>query len=161
MVGGVRLVDNELLVGLAGEAIADAAIAAACLAAMDSDRFVPKDAIDVDVTDGWVTMTGHVRHHLQRQLAEQACGKVDGVKGITDKVEINGDPMPSDVVERINKALERNSIVDDSLITVTNEGHTVYLDGTTTTWFARNEAEDAAWSAPGVTDVVDRIAIVA
>jgi len=159
-VGGVRDVDNQLLVGLVGEAIADGDVAAACLATMDTDRFVPKGAVAVDVVDGWVTLTGHVRHHFQRQAAEHAVWKVDGVRGVTDKVEINGDPMPSDVVNRINKSLERNAIVDDSLITVSNEGHTIYLDGTTTSWAARNEAEDAAWAAPGVSEVVDRIAIV-
>jgi osmotically-inducible protein OsmY len=159
-VGGVRAVDNQLVVGLVGEAIADADVAAACLTAMDADRFVPKGAVTVDVVNGWVTLTGHVRHHYQRQAAEHAVWKVDGVRGITDKVEITGDPMPGDVVERINKSLERNAIVDDSLITVSNEGHTIYLDGTTTSWAARSEAEDAAWAAPGVSDVVDRITIV-
>src|SRR5271165_5091442 len=57
-VGGVRTVNNELLVGLVGETIADAEIAAACMTALDADRFVPHGAVSVDVLGGWVTLSG-------------------------------------------------------------------------------------------------------
>jgi osmotically-inducible protein OsmY len=159
-VSGVRSVDNELLVGLVGEAIADADIATGCVAALNTDRFVPKGAVTVDVENGWVTLSGHVRHHFERMAAEHAVRRVDGIRGVTDKVEINGDPMPNDVVDRINKALTRSSLIDGSTIAVSNTGHTIFLDGTTTTWTARNEAEEAAWDAPGVEEVVDRVAVV-
>ena len=69
-------------------------------------------------------------------------------------------PIPSDVADRINKAFRRNAIIDDSLIEVTNIGHTIYLDGTVGSHQARQEAEDTAWDAPGVTEVVDRLVIV-
>ena len=64
------------------------------------------------------------------------------------------------MVDRINKALRRNAIIDDSLIQVTNVDHTIYLDGTAGSWAAMTAAEDAAWAAPGVTDVIDRLVIV-
>lgn len=159
-VGGVSAVDNELLIGLLGKAISDVDIADDCSDALDRDRFVPKGAVSVTVTDGWVTLTGEVRHHFQRQAAEHAVQRVDGVLGITNGIAITSDPIPSDVVTRINKALRRNAIIDDSLIEVTNSGHTIYLDGTTTSWSAKSEAEDVSWDAPGVTDVVNRIVVV-
>jgi osmotically-inducible protein OsmY len=159
-VGGVTAVDNALLVGLVGEAIADVDVAAACVTALDADKFVPKGSVLPSVTDGWVTLTGEVRHHFQRQAAEHAVRRVDGVLGISDKVVLTSEPIPSDVVDRINKAFRRNSIIDDSLIRVTNTGHTIYLDGTAGSWAARQEADDAAWAAPGVDDVVDRLVIV-
>jgi osmotically-inducible protein OsmY len=160
-VSGVRSVDNELLVGLMGEAIADADIAAACTRALDGDRFVPKGAVTVGVDNGWVTLSGHVRHHYERMAAEHALRRVDGIRGVSDKVEINGDPIPTDVVDRINKALTRSSQIAGSSISVSSSGHTIFLDGTTTTWTARVEAEDAAWDAPGVENVVDRTTVVA
>ena len=43
---------------------------------------------------------------------------------------------------------------------MTAENHTVTLNGHVRSWHERDVAERAAWSAPGVTDVVDRIAIV-
>ena len=159
-VSGVRSVQNELLVGLVGEAIADADIASACVGALDADRFVPKGAVTVEVDNGWVTLNGHVQHHYQRMAAEHAVRGVKGIRGTTDKVQINGDPMPTDVVDRINKALTRSALIDGANIEVSNSGHTIFLDGTTTTWTARVEAEDVAWDAPGVQEVVDRITVM-
>jgi osmotically-inducible protein OsmY len=159
-VGGVRSVDDELLVGLVGDAIADADVAADCLDALDRDRLVPKGAVSVSVLDGWVTLSGEVRRHYQRQAAHHAVSRVDGVLGVTNNVILTKDAMPSDVVDRINKAFKRDSIIDDSLIDVTTGGNTVYLDGTVGSWSAMEEAEDTAWEAPGVADVVNRLVIV-
>jgi osmotically-inducible protein OsmY len=158
-VGGVKAVDNELLVGLTGAAIADADIAADCAAALDADKFVPHGAVGVEVIDGWVTLRGEVRRHYQRRAAKHAVGRVPGVLGVTDEITLSEEPIPTDVAARINKAFDRNAIIDGSLIEVSNVGHTVYLDGTTTTRRAMNEAVDTAWDAPGVTDVVNRLII--
>lgn len=159
-VGGVRSVDNELLVGLLGEAIADADIAAACVATLDADRFVPKGAVTVAVDDGWVTLSGQVRRHYQRQAAKFAVRRVDGVLGVTDNIVLSSEPVPADVADRINRAFRRNALIDDSLIEVSVKGHTVYLEGTAQSWASMEEAEDAAWAAPGVTEVIDDLVIV-
>ena len=158
-VGGVRDVDNELLVGLVGGAIDDADITVACAKALDDDRFVPQGSVTALTDHGWVTLNGQVRHRFQRQAAEHAVSRVDGVLGITDDVEISSEPIPSDVADRINKAFRRNAIIDESMIDVTNVGHTIYLDGTVGSYSSRRQAEDTAWDAPGVTDVVDRLVI--
>ena len=65
-VRGVKAVDNQLLVGPIGEAIADVGIAEDSRAALDADRFVPAGAVTAQVTDGWVTLSGHVHRHYQR-----------------------------------------------------------------------------------------------
>ena len=49
----------------------------------------------------------------------------------------------------------------NSRIAVTNDGSTIYLDGTADSWMSRREAEDTAWNAPGVTEVVDRVEVAA
>jgi osmotically-inducible protein OsmY len=161
MVGGVMDVDNELLVGPLGDAVTDAELAVAATAALDADKFVPKGAVNALVVDGWATLSGDVRHHFQRRASEHAVGKVDGVLGISNRIAITTDPIPSDVAFRINKAFERNAIIDDSTIEVTNVGPTVYLDGTATSSAAKREAEDTAWDAPGVVEVIDRLKVVA
>jgi osmotically-inducible protein OsmY len=160
VVRGVVDVDNQLLVGLVGDAITDAEIAVACAAALSADRFVPNEAVTPDVLEGFVTLRGQVRHHFQRQAAEHAVSKVDGVLGVYDDITLTSAPLPGDVAERIRKALERSSMLDNADIDVTNDGATIFLDGTTASWNARQEAEDTAWAAPGVMSVVDRIAIV-
>ena len=148
-VGGVTLVNNQLLVGIAGEAIADADVLDACVAALDKDKLVPRGAVGAVVTDGWVTLSGEVRRHLQRKAAEHAVRRVDGVLGLTDNIVLTSQPIPGDVAERINRAFQRNAIIDDSLIDVTNVDHTIYLDGTVGSWFAKNEAVDTAWLDSG------------
>jgi len=159
-VGGLKSLDNELMVGLVGAAIADSDVTAACIAALDGDRLVPTGAITVQVVDGWVTLGGTVRRRFQREAAKNAVKKVDGVRGVTDSIIISGDPVPSDVADRINDAFLRNAIIDDSLIEVTSSGHTIYLDGTAGSWASLDEAVDTAWDAPGVTDVVNRLVVV-
>jgi osmotically-inducible protein OsmY len=159
LVGGVKVLDNQLLVGLLGDAITDAAIAAASAEALNGDKFVPRGSVTVDVNDGWVTLGGEVRHHYQRQAAEHAVRKVDGVLGIDNGIALTDAPIPSDVADRITKAFQRDAIINDSLIDVSNVGHTVYLDGKADSWVARQAAEDTAWNAPGVDMVIDRLEV--
>jgi osmotically-inducible protein OsmY len=160
-VGGVSTVANELLVGPVGEVLADVDVAAKCDAALAAERFVPEGAVIADVTDGWVTLSGQVRSHFQRRAAEFAVRRVDGVLGITNKIEITADPIPSDVADRIDNAFRRNAILDDAVIEVSNVDRTIYLDGTVGSWAARQAAEDVAWAAPGVAAVDDRLVVVA
>jgi osmotically-inducible protein OsmY len=159
-VRGVGAVDNELLVGVVGEELEDLDITARAMAALDDDKMVPRGAVAVSVFEGNVTLSGTVRHHHQRRAAERAVGRIRGVRRITDNIELTPEPIPTDVVDRITRALRRSAIVDDSTIEVSNVGQTIYLDGTTTSWFGRKAAEDAAWSAPGVARVVDRVVII-
>ena len=159
-VRGVTTVDNQLLVGTLGEATVDEAIVADCVTALDSDRFVPHRSVSVVVSAGWVTLSGEVRHHFQRRAAEHAVRHVDGVVGLTDRINLTSGPIPSDVVHRIKRAFERNAIIDDSLIEVTSADHTVYLDGTVPDRFAMDEAVGTAYLAPGVREVVSRLVIV-
>jgi osmotically-inducible protein OsmY len=158
-VGGVKALSDELVVGLLGDAIADADLAAASEAALDRDHFVPWGAITATVAEGIVTLRGQVRHHYQRQAAEHAVSRIDGVLGVDNLIAISSDPVPTDVADRISKAFQRSAIIDDSQIMVTNDGHTINLMGTVGSYTARRQAEDAAWAAPGVTDVVDRLVI--
>jgi osmotically-inducible protein OsmY len=159
-IGGVVSVDNELMVGLVGDGIADADLASACLDALGRDRLVPKGVVNVAAVDGWVTLNGEVRHHYQRQAANFAVSRVKGVLGVTNDIALTKDAVPADLAERINKAFQRDAIIDDSLIEVTTSGDTVYLDGSVGSWYAMDDAVDTSWEAPGVIDVVNRLVIV-
>jgi osmotically-inducible protein OsmY len=159
-VGGVTAVDNQLVVGLTGEAIADADILADCVIALDNDKFVPGGSVNVSVDDGWVTLTGQVRRHFQRRAAAYAVRRVDGVLGVSNSIVLSSDPIPSDVANRISRAFRRNAIIDDSLIDVSVTDHTIYLDGTVGSWYAMDKAVDIAWEAPGVSYVVNRLVII-
>jgi osmotically-inducible protein OsmY len=158
-VGGVKSVQNELMVGLAGDAIADGEIAGRCVAALDAEKFVPQGAVTVTVTDGVVTLTGEVRRHYQRRAAESAVGHVAGVRAVRDRITLSDEPIPTDVAARIKKAFDRSAILDGSLIEVSSNGHTIYLDGKVGSYAALDAALDTAWAAPGVAEVVDRLVV--
>lgn len=96
-VKGVTDVEDRLLVGALGEAIADAELARECVEALEADDLVPKGSVTVEVGQGWVTMYGRVRHHFQKMAAKHDIGRIKGVLGISDKVTIDADPIPSDV----------------------------------------------------------------
>jgi len=159
-VGGVKALDNELLVGLEGAAINDAQLELACRDALDHDRFVPKGSVTPTVRDGHVQLRGHVRNPFQRDAAEFVISRLEGVLGIENLVAISPEPIPSDVADRVNKALKRSAIIDDSKIKVTNDGHTIYLTGVVGSYAAMREALDTAWQAPGVDRVVNDLVIV-
>ncbi|MGO9660905.1 MAG: BON domain-containing protein [Acidimicrobiales bacterium] len=156
---GVKAVGSRLLVGFIGAVIADHDISAGCAAVLQADRFVPPGAVMVAVTDGWVTLTGKVHNHHQRQAARHAVGRVPGVRGVDNQVTLTDEPIPADVAERIEKALARKAILADSRVKVSSAGHTVYLDGTTGSCAALAEAVDTAWSVPGVNQVVNRLVV--
>jgi osmotically-inducible protein OsmY len=159
-VAGVKTIDNELVVSFTGDPVTDEELAVECANAIAGSMQVPQGSVSADVLNGYVTLKGKVRHHYQRRAADDAVALVGGVLGVDDKIAISSDPIPSDIADRINKALRRNALVDDAQITVSNVGATIYLDGTSDSWTARDEADATAWNAPGVTDVVDRIEIV-
>jgi osmotically-inducible protein OsmY len=158
-VSGVTAVDNELLVGLAGAIVADGDIAAECAAVITNLKLVPDGAVSAVANDGWVTLSGEVRHHYQRRAAQDAVGRVTGVVGVTDRIALTSGPVPSDVAMRIKRALDRKAVISGSRIEVSNLGRTVYLEGATGSRAAMDAALHAAWSAPGITNVVNHLAI--
>jgi osmotically-inducible protein OsmY len=158
-VGGVKALDNEILVGLEGAAINDTQLEEACRDALDHDRVVPKGSVTPTVRDGHVQLRGHVRNAFQRDAAEFAVSRLDGVLAIENLIAISPEPIPSDVADRVNKAFKRNAIIDDSKIKVTNDGHTLYLTGVAGSYAAMREALDTAWQAPGVDNVVNDLVI--
>lgn len=158
-VGGVKYLANDLLVGSAGEVIDDVRLEAACRDALDRDRMVPKGSVTATVRAGNVQLRGQVRNPIQRQAAEHVIGRLQGVLGIENLVAISPEPIPSDVVDRVNKAFARSAIIDDADITVTNDGHTIYLTGLVGSYAAMREAVDTAWHAPGVDNVVNDLMV--
>jgi len=156
---GVTEVDNMLFVGSTGEAVEDFKIQSNCADVIERDQHIPHGAVSVSVTEGWVYLSGEVRRHYQRRLAEQAVRRIEGVVGVTNDITLTTEPIPSDVAERIARAIKRNAVIDGSPIEVSNVASTIYLKGTVRSWAGQDEAEEIAWAAPGVRHVVNQIII--
>lgn len=157
---GVRNVNNSLDVRVLTEhRREDAEIRGDVLQALMLDALVPT-TIDATVKDGIVTLTGTAEWRYQREEAEFIAANVLGVIDVENDVDVlSHSPDAGDVHHSIKKALERDAKLDADNIAVSSSHGRVTLTGSVRSWSEHDAAVSAAWSAPGVTTVDDRIRI--
>lgn len=159
-VKGVRGIAEEIEVRPFGtNKTADDEIAKRALQTITWNTVIPDGAIQVKVQDGRVTLTGKVDWQYQKTAATQTIGGLAGVLGVYNKIEVKPHASVSDVKKRIEDALKRNAEVEAKAIRVNVVNGKVTLEGRVNNWAERSATERAAWSAPGVQSVDDRITI--
>jgi osmotically-inducible protein OsmY len=159
-VAGVLGVANDIEVRLPSvDERPDPEIARDAVAAIKSQLPISSEHIKVVVKNGWVTLEGKVEWQYQKNTAENAVRRIKGVKGVSNLIQLKPRAQPSEIKRKIQEAFRRNAEIDANRITVEANGSEVILKGAVRSWIEREEAERAAWAAPGVTKVEDRIVV--
>lgn len=159
-VKGVKAVAEEIEVRLPFDAKrGDEEIAAAAIERLAWDSSVPRDAVRVRVEKGWLTLAGEVDWHFQKEAAEQDVRRLFGVVGVANQLAIKPKIDVANVSDDITFALHRSWFYEPQTIKVSAKGGKITLEGTVSTWQARELAGTTAWSAPGATSVENDIAV--
>jgi osmotically-inducible protein OsmY len=159
-VSGVTGIHDELQVRiLSSDRREDAELRTDVRQALMLDSVVPP-GVDAEVDDGFVTLTGAASWQHQRDEADFVAANVPGVRGITDDITLVPARNATDIAKRIAAAFRRNALLDaDELSVSTTCFGMVTVSGVVHSWAEHDGAVAAAWAAPGVTEVDDRILV--
>jgi osmotically-inducible protein OsmY len=164
-VSGVKVVSEEIKVSPPNSyKRADEDMAQSATNLLNWNYWVPRDRVKVMVQDGWITLSGNVDWYYQKQRAEEAVRHLVGVVGVTNSITIK-PPVPtvktSEVKNGIEDALKRNArlLLDAEKIRVEVSGSKVILHGNVGSWADYEEAEYAAYCAPGVSEVENNLTV--
>lgn len=158
-VKGVAAIANDLTVRTLAGAPTDPEIARAAVSALKFELPTIWERIKTIVQEGGVRLEGVVEWHYQREAAESAVRRLQGVLSVLNSIRVEPQHPPQDIKDRIDEAFRRIAHVDAEQITVEAEGSEVTLRGEVRSWAERDQAQQTAWAAPGVTKVHNELTI--
>jgi osmotically-inducible protein OsmY len=157
--GVTALVDELSVESVASLEHSDTQIAEAIVTALEQRSDLPKGAITVEVTGGYVTLGGQVGWHYQRDAARREVESVAGVRDVVNDITLSPRASASDAAERITRALVRNAQIDAEAIVVRVNGNEVTLSGRVRSLAEKSQATAAVWSSPHVSSVHNNITV--
>ncbi len=159
---GVKVVAEAIEVTLADSyRRADKDIAKSATDVLGWNHWIPRDRVKVMVQDGRITLSGDVDWYYQKERAEDAVRHLIGVSGVINSITIKPPVKAVGVKNRIEDALKRNArlLLAAQKIQVESSGSKVILRGSVGSWADFDEAEYAAYCAPGVSEVENNLRV--
>jgi len=154
MISGVRAIADDIQIGVSPQHdTTDTEIAGAVAAALTAHRHVEERKIKVTVDKGIVTLEGSANWNFQKTAAAEVVKVLKGVRGINNHIFVKPAVPPDEVKKCIEDSLSRYATLDPDKIAVEVQNSKVILRGTVRSLSEGDDAEYAAWSAPGVTEV--------
>ena len=159
-VSGVKAVAEDIQIGVSpAYNKTDTEIAEAVLNALKWHTAVQEEKIKIKVENGVVTLDGEVEWDFQRTNAKRAIENLTGVRAVYNLITIKPRIIASDIEKQIKTAFQRSATIDSGKITAEVTGSKVILRGKVRSIAEKEDAENAAWFASGVTNVESKLEI--
>jgi osmotically-inducible protein OsmY len=156
-ISGVKAIAEDIQIGVSpADKKTDTEIAEAVLNTLRWHSAVQEEKIKIKVENGNVRLEGEVEWEYQRNNAKVAIENLTGVRSVLNVITVKPKVTSADIQQKINAAFQRSASIDAGKITAEVLGSMVTLRGKVRSFIEKEDAEVAAWNAPGVTSVENK-----